>query len=210
MLPLFKLKNKISKKCRFDIGSYFTPSSVFEGNNYIGERTRMFGSYMGKGSYVANDSYIFNTQIGKYASIGEDVRIIAGQHPIKDTVSTHPSFYSDGGETGLDYGIRTSYDEFKYADKDNGFSVVIGNDVWIGSGVRILEGVNIGDGAVIGACSLVTKDVPPYEIWYGHPAEKKKVRFDTETVEKLLANKWWNNSDEKIKELAQENVARIK
>lgn len=49
--------------------------------------------------------------------------------------------------------------------------VIIGNDVWIGSRVIILPGVTIGDGAIIGAGSVVTKDVPPYSIFAGNPAK---------------------------------------
>lgn len=53
-------------------------------------------------------------------------------------------------------------------------SVHIGNYVWIGADVSIMPGVNIGDGAVIGACSVVTKDVPP--IVGGNPARILKYR----------------------------------
>jgi acetyltransferase-like isoleucine patch superfamily enzyme len=48
--------------------------------------------------------------------------------------------------------------------------VSIGNDVLIGAGAIILDGCNISDGAVIGAGSLVDKDVPPYSISFGAPA----------------------------------------
>lgn len=48
--------------------------------------------------------------------------------------------------------------------------IVIGNDVWIGARVTILPGVYIGDGCVIGAGSIVTKNVPDFEIWGGNPA----------------------------------------
>ena len=54
--------------------------------------------------------------------------------------------------------------------------VTIGNDVWIGGRVIILPGVHIGDGAVIGAGSVVTKDVPPYAIVGGNPAKVIKER----------------------------------
>ncbi len=75
---------------------------------------------------------------------------------------------------------------------------VIGNDVWIGQNVTVLPGIHIGDGAVIGANSVVTKDVPPYYIVGGNPAEIIRKRFDDETVEFLLNLKWWNWSAEKI------------
>lgn len=54
--------------------------------------------------------------------------------------------------------------------------VVIGNDVWIGARVMILPGVHIGDGAVIGAGSVVTKDVAPYSIVAGNPAKLIRMR----------------------------------
>lgn len=54
--------------------------------------------------------------------------------------------------------------------------IVIGNDVWIGARVIVLSGVHIGDGAVIGAGSVVTKDVPPFGIVAGNPAKLIRMR----------------------------------
>lgn len=48
--------------------------------------------------------------------------------------------------------------------------IIIGNDVWIGFNSTILKGVTIGDGAVIGANSIITKDVPPYAVVVGNPS----------------------------------------
>ena len=58
----------------------------------------------------------------------------------------------------------------------NSKPVIIGNDVWIGGRVTILPGVNIGNGAIIGAASVVTKDVPSYAIVGGNPARIIKYR----------------------------------
>ncbi len=54
--------------------------------------------------------------------------------------------------------------------------VYVGNDVWIGGGVTILPGVKIGNGAILGACAVVTKDVPDYAIVGGNPAKILKYR----------------------------------
>ncbi len=54
-------------------------------------------------------------------------------------------------------------------------TVIIGNDVWIGTRVIILPGVKVGNGVIIGAGSIVTKDIPDYAIVGGNPA--KIIRF---------------------------------
>ena len=77
---------------------------------------------------------------------------------------------------------------------------VISNDVWIGANAIILRGVKIGDGAVIRAGAIVTKDVRPYSIVGGVPAQLIKWRFPREIREKLLKIKWWDWFGEKIKE----------
>jgi len=50
--------------------------------------------------------------------------------------------------------------------------ITIGNDAWLGTGAVILPDVTIGEGAVVGANSVVTRDVPPYTIVAGIPAKK--------------------------------------
>lgn len=75
---------------------------------------------------------------------------------------------------------------------------VIGNDVWIGYNAIIMPGVSIGDGAIIGTGSVVTKDIAPYEIVGGNPAEVIRKRFNDETIHFLLQLKWWEWPIEKI------------
>ena len=49
--------------------------------------------------------------------------------------------------------------------------ITIGNDVWLGAGVIILPEVTIGEKSIIGAGSIVTKDIPPYSVVVGNPAK---------------------------------------
>ena len=64
----------------------------------------------------------------------------------------------------------------------------------------IMPGVHIGDGAVIGANSLVAKNVAPYTIVAGNPIREIRKRFNEEEIEILLSTKWWDWDIEKIKE----------
>ena len=83
---------------------------------------------------------------------------------------------------------------------DNKGNIVIGNDVWIGYEAVIFAGVTIGDGAIIGTRAVVTKDVPPYTIARGIPAEPIRKRFSENVINTLLEIKWWDWSREKISE----------
>lgn len=60
-------------------------------------------------------------------------------------------------------------------------AVKIGKNCWLGEGVIVMPGVTIGDGCVIGAHSVVNKDIPPASIAVGSPARTIK-RFDFETA----------------------------
>jgi acetyltransferase-like isoleucine patch superfamily enzyme len=83
-----------------------------------------------------------------------------------------------------------------------GKNIEIGNDVWIGEGAVIMAGVKISDGAIIGCSAVVTKDVEPYTIVGGVPAKLIRYRFKEQQIEQLLKIKWWEWSDEKVRENA--------
>jgi len=63
----------------------------------------------------------------------------------------------------------------------------------------ILSGVNIGNGAVVGAGSVVTKDIPSYAIAAGNPAKIIKFRFNDNIISQLEEIKWWDWDEDKIK-----------
>ena len=75
---------------------------------------------------------------------------------------------------------------------------VIENDVWLGQNVTVMPGVHIGNGAIIGANSVVTKDIDPYCIATGNPCKIVKKRFDDELISYLQELKWWDWPPEKI------------
>jgi virginiamycin A acetyltransferase len=74
----------------------------------------------------------------------------------------------------------------------------IGHDVWIGREAVILPGVQVGSGAIIGTHAVVGRNVPPYAIVVGNPAQIVRHRFDPDTVAELLAIAWWDWPVERI------------
>lgn len=137
-------------------------------------------------------------KIGKFCSIacGAKFLFTSANHAM-GSLSTYP-FPIFFEEWGLDVKEITSA-------WDNKGDIIIGNDVWIGFEAVILSGARIGDGAIIGARAVVTKDVPPYTIVGGVPARPIRKRFDEATIEKLIRLRWWDWSENKIKD----NIAAI-
>lgn len=193
-------KQKLKKEKLFIRKKVKFKNTVFEGAGKVGEGTEFQNSYLGFGSYIGKHCSLNGVKIGKYSSIGFDIKVYTGNHPFH-TISTHPAFYSDNLEKmGLFFrDIPEVYQEKKLK---NGYDVEIGNDVWIGSGVIIRGGVKIGDGAVIGMGSVVVKDVSPYTVVAGVPAKPIKKRFSEEDIQFLLEFQWWNRDVKWI----QENV----
>ena len=189
-------------KVTFYKGTIINRNSIFGGNNAIYNNTEYVNSSLGFGSYVANNSVIRGAKIGKYCSIGDNVRTGLGRHPVKDYVSTHPAFFSMNKQAGFTYVEAQKYKEHKYVDKDGKYYIEIGSDVWIGNNVMIMDGVKIGDGAIVGLGSIVTKDIEPYSINVGIPAKKIKYRFEKKYIEFLLEFKWWDKDFEWLNENA--------
>ena len=164
-------------------------NSTFEGKNRIGKFSRVYDCYLGMGTYVASCSRLYKMKIGKFCSIGEEVKCITGTHPVEKLISTHPCFYSDSTAFGKKF-CKNIFKEYK--EVSDGYLYEVGNDVWIGSRVSILQGIKIGDGAIIAAGAVVTKDVEPYSIVGGVPAKVIKKRFSDEEIDNLCKIKWWD------------------
>ena len=160
----------------------FVTDSVLGNCCTIERRGMVFNSTIGDYSYTGYNTVVKYADIGKFCSISWNVSIGGANHDYH-TISTHPfSFISKYGFTNSGGGGYHSFDN----------PLRIGNDVWFGCNAVIMRGVTIGDGAVIGASSVVTKDVPPYSVVVGNPGKVIKYRFDEDIVCKLLNMKWWN------------------
>jgi Acetyltransferase (isoleucine patch superfamily) len=105
-------------------------------------------------------------------------------------------------QSGFTFIKEQLFEELKPLIPDTMYLIAIGNDCWIGANALIMQGVTIGDGAIIGAGSVVTKDVEPYSIYCGNPAKQIRKRFTEEQIEFLLKVQWWNYSFEKLAEIA--------
>ncbi|WP_270332734.1 CatB-related O-acetyltransferase [Streptococcus infantarius] len=90
-----------------------------------------------------------------------------------------------GGEHDYSRISTWPYQSLIYKQKSNwtSYETVVEDDVWIGYGSTILTGVKIGKGSVIGAKSVVAKDIPPFSVYVGNKVIKK--RFSSAIIEKL-------------------------
>lgn len=149
-------------------------------------------TYGHEGIIIRHWGELAKLRIGKFCSIAENVTVFLGGNHRTDWVTTYPfpAFQEF-------WPLAASVEGHPSTNGD----VVVGNDVWIGANSTIMSGVSIGDGAVIGAYSLVTKDVKPFEIVGGNPAKHIKFRFEGKIINQLLVIKWWNWDDERINEL---------
>lgn len=165
-------------------------NSQIDKRAYICGGSQIVDSIIGKYTIVAYDSTVLNAEIGSFCTIGKTIGGAA--HPIQ-MVSSSNIFVCGRSILGK-----------KFADHEfNALArTVIGNDVWVCVPSIVRSGVTIADGAVVGAGSIVTKDIGPYEIWAGNPARFIRKRFDEETISKLLEMKWWDWPDEKIQKYA--------
>lgn len=136
----------IGAACRIEDAVVFGHNGAWEGEAEI---------VIGDRTFVGHGTQL---NIGGKLWIGSDCMIAAGcivtdiEHEFSDT------------------SIPMNKQPVKY------ISVKLNDNVWLGSGCIILSGVEVGEGAIIAAGAVVTKSVPPNEVWGGVPAKRLKVR----------------------------------
>lgn len=141
----------------------------------------LFGSF-GKGSRVnpGVTGDLENVFVGEKTSIGDHCRFLSSRAKvfIGDSVLVAPEVVFISGDHRMDVPGLCMVDLHKGPeDTQYDSDIVVGNDVWIGARCILLKGVHVGDGAIIGAGSVVTKNVPPLSVVAGNPARVIRARF---------------------------------
>ena len=153
------------------------------------------GTYFDRHVNIITWSDQYKVHLGKYNSIGRDCNFFLHANHRADWVTTTSQLLGpvtpEIAEMHMNMGHPTCKGDIK-----------VGNDVWIGATSTIMSGITIGDGAIIGAGSMVTKNVPPFAIVAGNPSKIVKYRFTEEQIEKLLQISWWDWEEDKIKDNA--------
>lgn len=136
-----------------------------------------YGTY--GGCFNLKNNIPSGVEFGNYCSVAQNIRIFRANHP-KSNFTSHPILYNP---------IMGCVEK----DKLERPKLKIGHDVWIGEWVIILPNVKeIGNGVIIGAGSIVTKDIPAYTIVAGNPARIIGKRFSENVITKLEQTQWWN------------------
>ncbi len=158
LLLLFrKLRRRILRACLLPLFAEHGKNVRFDPDDHFSYSTIHFGNdvFIGSG---AKFSSITSIRIGNKVMFGPNVTIMGGNHNIHEI-----------GRYMADVKNKRPADDLP---------IVIEDDVWVGADAIILKGVTIKTGSVIGAGSVVTKDVPAYSIVGGIPAKVIKMRFD--------------------------------
>ncbi len=151
----------------------FDPSLVSVGKASYGEL------------YVLDSGKQHKLSIGDFVSVGHRVCFILDMEHAMDHISTFP--------------FRKAWLGDEMPEATGKGDIIVGDDVWIGYGATILSGVRIGQGAVIAAGSVVTKDVPPYAVVGGVPADIIKYRFSWDLIKELERIDYQNLDREQVR-----------
>jgi virginiamycin A acetyltransferase len=175
----------MKKIIRATVSKCFHPRAIIGKGSYAAPSSTIgHGTIIGDYSYVNKGAILSNVIVGNYCSIAAYTLIGSGEHDL--------SSYSTSLASGVhEKSLLTN-------------ACVIGSDVWIGAGAVIRRGITIGHGAVIGANTVVTRDVEPYSVVVGAPGREIKKRFGKEILEILLSSEWWKLEPGRAKKLLSE------
>lgn len=178
IFPEYKL-NEIGKKGKGVVIA--SKSELITRNLFLDDYVVLQGHI----NFISNKGKLF---VKKYSVISAECIIIPGAHKLKVGV---PFYYSAQHHIG---------------DCEN--DIIINEDCWVGAGCILLPGITIGRGAVIGAGSVVTKDIPPYAVAVGSPARVIASKFTLEEIivhEKIIYKEAERFSPSELIKLFDEN-----
>jgi len=176
-------------RSRFVRSTMINLANRFEGGQFYSFTLReilkrYYGVHVGAYSYGAcliPGGMPRGVMIGRFSSIALGLKVFLRNHPY-DYLSTHPFFYNK--ECGI-----LAHDSVETG------SLEIGHDTWVGANVVITPGCQqIGLGAVVGAGSVVTKNVPDFAIVAGNPAKLIRQRFPEALCDSIRQSRWWDES----------------
>lgn len=165
------------------LNNYVKASNIFIGDyTYFDDRKNGPENFEEDNVLYNYDHSKVKLVIGKFCALAAKTTfIMTGDHKL-DAISTYPfPVFKNGWETA-----------YNIADLPVKGDIIVGSDVWFGYNTLIKSGVKIGHGAIIASGSVVVKDVPAYAIVGGNPAKVLKMRFDPETIERLIQVAWWD------------------
>lgn len=151
---------------------------------------------LGSNTFVARSSMLHPSAgqkivLGEFATLQER-GLLTGCIKIGRYSIIAPNFYASSGNHFFDVvpemTIRDQdalvFSDSKYQHLRDGSPIEIEEDCWIGINVSVMSGVKIGKGSIVGANSVVTKDIPPYSIAVGSPAKviKQRLIFEPPTM----------------------------
>ncbi len=169
-----------------------------------------FGAWceVGAGAVITNSTFadyaycdrladIANTTVGRFSNIAAMTRIGPTDYPYQNAAQHHflyrSSYYWD------DVPDDPAFFAARAARRTH-----LGADCWIGHGAIIKPEITVGIGAIIAAGAVVTKDVAPFMIVAGCPAQPLRARFDARIVERLLALAWWDWDHQALRSALQD------
>lgn len=177
------------------------PIPGFDGEIYVKPTLKNPRILVGDFTYIADSDFERHVThhyewlgdrlvIGKFCQIGTGVEFVMnGANHQLNAATTYPFFTIQGWDAPPP----------PLSSLPLKGDTVVGNDVWIGQDATILPGVRIGDGAIVGARSVVSRDVPPYAVVAGNPARLVRQRFDDTLAALLLRFRWWDLPVSEIK-----------
>lgn len=191
-----------------DVQGHVAPQTYLQGDVTVEPDAAVLRGSLVKGTVTLEESATLgqntevrgDVEVGRYANLAGN-NWVRGDVTIGDFAAIGPevSFQS----TSLDPEQSAMQQEWQRRHlgrepPQKNEPIRLGGDVWIGREATVLRDVDIGHGGCVGACAVVTRDVEPFEIVAGVPAEHLGWRFDEETRRRMLDLSWWEWDLEQI------------